>query len=1030
MKISFLGGADEVGASSILIEIGGRRLLVDAGIRPSPKTHWELAGDQLPDLSLIDDAGGIDAILVTHAHTDHTGALELVCERYPHAPIYATGVTIALTRVLHEDARRIMLAKRDAEGELPLFDEVAVGRLLASFVPVTFRQRVSLAPGLAATFFPAGHIAGAAMIGLESDEGRVLITGDISISAQRTVDGARPPAFKPDVVIMESTYGGRLHANRAAEERRLVTTITEVTGAGGKVLIPAFALGRAQEILLTLAEFQRRGELAPIPIWADGMVRAVCQAYSSFPETLPVALQARDAQFFNDTIRPIERAAQRNDLLWQPDPLVIVASSGMLAGGPALHYARGLMTHAQHAILLTGYQDEESPGRRLQEVAARGHGSLQLDQDRAVVHCRLGTYALSAHADEGQLVSLVEALDPAQIFLVHGSAGARLSLANALRSRGRLVHQPRAGQSYELRFAAASTAAALRGVGAKRPLHLRRLWEAITQAADAETLHAPFYLTRDELAQAWWGENPAPQHLQTLTMALTQDRLYFVADAQREQVYRVRPAGQVELQERRREQMTTYADAVNQWLLIKAPDGQAAVVRCLACAADHLQVAALAEDQARWNDDSELHTTWPEDVLGLLGPGDGDREPVPPAGVVAQLLNKLPRTAQEVTMESNQALIFARQQFPAAARLRKTGYRLVERVLVLTFDFPEVARVAFASIITDIENKSGWVVEVAAEANQGALSTMVSEVLPAGWKVSKGPSIHREQRRVTATVTSDAETDADATAALCARYAETTGYTLEITLMAPAASVPALQVSQPGEKASEPLEINATYAAIRSALADSTLYRVGLRDKTVNGIMLSFISAAVGERYRAQISELEQRCGWQLVINPQANQDAILEIARRLLTHEGATMLKGPSIHPRHNDVRVTLAAALDDENRQRLLSTFERETGFHLWLQMPRPEPRPAPEVRPAANVLQLAPGLIHLNAIQQGVILNPEKLNRIIERIRRQGVQPPLQVRRTRFGYALVDGLYRLRAAQSLGLTRVPVEIVEGPL
>ena len=194
--------------------------------------------------------------------------------------------------------------------------------------------------------------------------------------------------------------------------------------------------------------------------------------------------------------------------------------------------------------------------------------------------------------------------------------------------------------------------------------------------------------------------------------------------------------------------------------------------------------------------------------------------------------------------------------------------------------------------------------------------------------------------------------------------------------------------------------------------------------------MLSFISAAVGERYRAQISELEQRCGWQLVINPQANQDAILEIARRLLTHEGATMLKGPSIHPRHNDVRVTLAAALDDENRQRLLSTFERETGFHLWLQMPRPEPRPAPEVRPAANVLQLAPGLIHLNAIQQGVILNPEKLNRIIERIRRQGVQPPLQVRRTRFGYALVDGLYRLRAAQSLGLTRVPVEIVEGPL
>ncbi len=1028
MKISFLGGADEVGASSILIEIGGRRLLIDAGIRPSPKTYWELAGDQLPDLGLIDRVGGLDAILVTHAHTDHTGALELVCERYPHVPVYATEVTIALTRVLHADARRIMLAKRDAEGELPLFDEVAVERLMESFAPVTFRQRVTLAPGLAATFFPAGHIAGAAMIGLESAEGRVLITGDISITSQRTVDGARTPAFSPDVVIMESTYGGRLHANRVAEERRLVTTITEVTEAGGKVLIPAFALGRSQELLLLLAEFQRRGELAPIPIWADGMVRAICQAYASFPEALPAALQARDAQFFNDAIRPIERATQRNDLLWQPGPLVIVSSSGMLAGGPSLHYARGLVGHAQHAILLTGYQDEESPGRRLQEVASRGHGTLQLGQERVPVRCRLGTYALSAHADEGQMVSLVEALDPAQVFLVHGSEGARLSLAHALRSRGRLVHQPRAGQTFELHFRPTVTAAAPRGIGAARPLHLRRLWEAITQAADAEMLRSPFYVTQDELAAVWWGENPAPQHLQTLNMALAQDNIYFVADPAQAQVFRVRPAAQVQLQERRREQMAIYAHAADQWLLIQAPDGQAAMVRCVTCAADHLQVAALPADDARWNDDHELHTVWPEDVLGLLGPGDADGKPNPATEVVAQLINKLPRLPQDVTMEPNQVMMFARQQFPPAARLRKIGYRLAERVLVLTFDFPDMATVAFADVIRETEDKSGWVVEVTAEANQGALGTLVNEMLPTGWKVKKGPSIHREERRIAATVLPDAEAASDVLADLCARYVETTGYTLDITLMAPPVSAPAPEVSQPAQKAAAPMEINAAYAIIRAALADSTLYRVGLRDKPATGIMLSFISAVVGERYREQINELEQRCGWQIVINPQANQAAILDIAQRLLTREGATAVKGPSIHPSHCVVRVNLQETLTGESRRRLLKTFEEETGFQFWLTMPRLDPHPAPESRPVANVLLLAPGLIHLNAIQQGVILNPEKLNRTIERIRRLGIRPPLQVRRTRFGYALVDGLYRLRAAQSLGLEKVPTEVVEG--
>ena len=129
MKITFLGGADEIGASGILVETAGRRVLVDCGIRPSPKSYWGLAADQLPALSQIEaDSGKLDAILVTHAHTDHTGALELVVGHYPDAPVYATAPTLALTRVLHQDARRIMQSRLDEEGELPLFDDLAVQR--------------------------------------------------------------------------------------------------------------------------------------------------------------------------------------------------------------------------------------------------------------------------------------------------------------------------------------------------------------------------------------------------------------------------------------------------------------------------------------------------------------------------------------------------------------------------------------------------------------------------------------------------------------------------------------------------------------------------------------------------------------------------------------------------------------------------------------------------------------------------------------------------------------------------------------
>ncbi len=296
------------------------------------------------------------------------------------------------------------------------------------------------------------------------------------------------------MLILESTYGGRLHANRHAEERRLVETVAEVTAAGGKVLIPAFALGRAQEILLTLGEFQRRGELAAVPVWADGMVRAICQAYSSFPEALPLALQEQGATFFSEQIRPVTGAAQRNALIWEPGPAVIVASSGMLAGGPSLAYARALAGQPQHAILLTGYQDEESPGRRLQEMAQRGRGTLRLGKDKIDVQGRLGTYSLSAHADTGQLVSLVETLDPAQVFLVHGDEDARDSLAAALRARGRNVRLPRAGQAFGFNFTPAARAASDLGrARAQVELAARRRAEI---AAHGD-LHGRWLLARD-----------------------------------------------------------------------------------------------------------------------------------------------------------------------------------------------------------------------------------------------------------------------------------------------------------------------------------------------------------------------------------------------------------------------------------------------------------------------------------------------------------------------------------------------------
>jgi len=1077
MRVHFLGGADEVGASCTLLEVAGRRVLVDAGVRISPKTRLGLAGDQLPDLSVIDRAGGLDVILLTHAHTDHTGALPLVLERYG-CPVLATPVTAELTRVLLGDARRIMQGRLEQDGELPLFDAVAVEQLLAAFHPVPFATRVPLADGLVATFYPAGHIAGAAMIGIESEEGRILFSGDISISPQRTVDACRVPPFRPDALVLESTYGGRLHANRAVEEARLVATIAEVVAGGGKVLIPAFALGRAQEVLLVLHAFRQRGLLPDVPVWVDGMVRAMCGAYSRFPEALPLALRERIEAgrdpFGDEQTRFVQNAAQRNAVAWSPGPAIIVSSSGMLTGGPSPQYARVLARDPASAILLTGYQDEESPGRRLQAIAERGEGQLQLGQERVKVLCRIATYALSAHADEGQLVNLAEALDPREVFLVHGDGDARASIAGRLRARQRVVREPRAGQSFELHYRARPVAASHGGIGRNQPLNVARLWAVLDRSGGG-------YFTAPELAHAWWGDR---DRADDVAAALAADDGHFVPDGHREGLYRAQSAAHVQTSARRRAAAAALADAAGHLLLVRPLEGSPVPALCMAVAREHLAVRLAAGLEPG----AEPEPLWPEAVIEDLGPAEAlpDEaelaalaEAIDPDAVVALLTPdapraldaleaaadgrgllagipnrakrrlalcqalltagaepadggwSLPRPTPPARMEPNQALAVARATFGADARLRKAGYRLDDGVLALAFDFPDAVLAAAADRITALSAETGWQVEVAPEANHMALAAAVREVLPPGWCVVKAPSIHREDKRVAAAC----QGDRVERAAVQAAFAALTGYALEVTMVDSPRDAGAAGPIATGPDGA-PMEINAAYAAIRQALSGTPLYRASLKD---GRIVLSFISPEVGKRYQEALEDLSGRVGWPLAINATPNQGEIMTIARSLLAEAGLAPLRGPGLYAASAEVRVGVAvpAPADDPARTALADAFLERTGYRLVLepvavavpaQAGAARPGLPGAVGPAPAIVQIPLRRIQLTDRQRAQALDAEKTRRAVERARRQGgAIEPIVVRRLRDGYRLVDGLRRVQVAEALGLEDVPAVVEE---
>lgn len=974
MQLTFLGGADEVGASSTLVKMGGRVLLVDAGIRISPKTSRGIEADQLPDLSLITEAGGPDAILVTHAHTDHTGALALVVEQYPHVPVLATRPTVDLTRILQADAQKIMQSKQEAEGELPIFDEIASARLMDAFQTVEFRQPVRLGEGLQVTYHPSGHIAGAATLVLEGEEGTLVMSGDVSLGANRAVVSADPPRVKADALVLESTYGGKLHAMRASEERRMIDTIKAVTDRGGKVLIPAFALGRAQEVLQIILAF--RDEL-DVPVYADGMVRSVCNAYYGFRDWLPentVRAAGDDHLFFRGKIRPIASTAMRDQVIHSEGPAVVVASSGMLTGGASVVYARHWAGDERNAIFLTGYQDEEAPGRFLQTMMRKREAgeafTLRIDSAAVSVRCEVGTYSLSAHADENELVNYAGALGAEEIMLVHGDPGARHSLATALRQRVRRVQTPRIGQTITFAFAKRPWALGqIRSGQEVRPLDSAELWDSLKQQAGS------FYAAR-ELAQMWWGD--AERHDEVVSALV--DDVHFAADWRRRDTFQVQTAEQVARKQRQRAIMLANPDLVRKLIVLRDSNGRPRLGVVTGASIDAFEAQVLKAKGRHYPADALL---W---VIGDYEKADSDQglmahlkqmldeagrwqdtllpfstrqalaqagAPIDPASLLPDALPEgvsqhqallavvwalaqdgampeqdglLPQHAlQDGPVEQNQAREMALAAFPPEARLRKVGMEIHRKRLTLTFDFPARAERAYADLIDQLTEQTGWAVQVNPGINQQALGFAVDEVLPEGGRVVKGPSYFMDRGEVAVEVEGVADT-----AALAQAYQDLTGFRLLVGNQSGddvgAQGLAPLQADVVSD--GEPMEINAAYGLVRQALEPLGLYKVGIKQGV---LVLTFISPQVGERHIEIIRRLSEETGYPASIHPHPNQQQILHIAGQLLREAGWQAVKGPGIHVDRAAVSVKLAEEPEAEAIDALREKLEAQTGYTL---------------------------------------------------------------------------------------------------
>jgi putative mRNA 3-end processing factor len=405
----FLGGGNEVGRLGILLKCPGARVLFDYGITATDPPQYPAS------------CPPIDVMFLTHSHLDHCGMIPWLTARYD-INVVSTSISREIGILLMDDSIKIGAA----EGYPEPYTSADVKIARRKFDDIQFGD-TSQAGKMTVVAHSAGHIPGATMYELQGKR-TTLITGDLHTLDTRLVAGAKP--VKCDNLIMESTYSGRNHPARLKTEYALLKKIEEVTQRGGTAIIPSFAVGRTQEILLLLKD-------SKFDFWLDGMGKKVNTIYLRYPEFVRSAKRLRQAVNRTHEVRNVHarsRAVQAD---------VVVTTSGMLDGGPVLGYAETVRNDPKSAILLTGYQVEGSNGRKLLET-----GYMEFQGVSEKVNCEVLKYDFSAHAGHDELLAFAKGCSPEKIVLMHGDE--REILAGDLKAQGFEVHLPKNGEKWTI----------------------------------------------------------------------------------------------------------------------------------------------------------------------------------------------------------------------------------------------------------------------------------------------------------------------------------------------------------------------------------------------------------------------------------------------------------------------------------------------------------------------------------------------------------------------------------------------------
>jgi KH/beta-lactamase-domain protein len=434
IRVTYLGSGRQVGRSCLFLQTPESRILIDCGVDVADDSHaYPLL--EAPEF----DINQLDAVIITHSHLDHCGFLPYLFKFGYRGPVYCTEPTRDVMSLMLLDYVKIMRY----DGKDPIFTSEEIKEMVKHTITLDFEEVTDVTPDVRLTFYNAGHILGSAMAHLHVGNGlhNMLYTADMKFGKSVMISPAATQFPRLETLLLESTYGGRENILPTKKEMydyfRDIINIT--IKRGGKILIPVLGSGRAQDIMIMIEELHRKAEIEPISVYVDGLIWDITAIHTAYPEYLNSTIRKQifhkdNNPFLSDIFKRVASGKERQQVIEETGSCIILATSGMLVGGPSVEYLRALSDNANNSLIFSSYQGEGSLGRRIQngerEIVFKNGQKQEITQIRMEIH----KLEISDHSDRKELMNFVARCSPRpkKILINHGENSRCLDLASSL----------------------------------------------------------------------------------------------------------------------------------------------------------------------------------------------------------------------------------------------------------------------------------------------------------------------------------------------------------------------------------------------------------------------------------------------------------------------------------------------------------------------------------------------------------------------------------------------------------------------